>query len=85
MKDVDEDIKARLVEFVEKTALLRRDMQHKGELEPYAARFARIEQKLMSLADALEKSDPDAAKALRSAWARPAMSLAFRNAEHQKD
>jgi len=83
-EDVDAEARARLLEFVEKTALLRRDMQHKGELEPYEARFSRIEQKLIALADAFTTSDPDLAKALKSAWARPAMSLAFRNAEHQK-
>jgi hypothetical protein len=81
---MDPDVKALLAEFVEKVALLRRDVQHKGELEKYEARFSRMEQKLMALADRLESSDPDLAKTLRSAWARPAMSLAFRNAEHQK-
>ena len=74
-----------LVEFVEKVALLRRDMQHKGELEKYAARFTRMEQKLTALAAEIEGSDPDLARALRNAWARPAMSLAYRNAAHQKD
>jgi hypothetical protein len=73
-----------LAEFVEKVALLRRDMQHKGELEQYAARFARMEQKLTALADRIETADPELAKALRTAWARPAMSLAFRNAAHRK-
>jgi len=82
--DPDPDTDALLVEFVEKTALLRRDMQHKGELEPYAARFARIEQKLTALADRVEASDPALAKALRTAWGMPARSLAFRNVEHQK-
>jgi hypothetical protein len=74
-----------LVEFVEKTALLRRDIQHRGELEKYSARFSRMEQKLVTLAEHLETTDPELAKALRTAWARPAMSLAYRNAEHQKD
>lgn len=74
-----------LVEFVEKVALLRRDMQHKGELEKYAARFGRMEQKLTALAEHVETTDPELAKALRTAWARPAMSLAFRNAAHQKE
>jgi hypothetical protein len=82
---VDADVRALLAEFVEKVALLRRDMQHKGELEKYGARFSRIEQKLFALADCIEASDPDFAKALRNAWARPAMSLAFRNAAHQKE
>lgn len=80
----DPAVRDLLAEFVEKVALLRRDMQHKGELEKYAARFARMEQKLTALADRLEASDPALAKALRTAWARPAMSLAYRNTAHQK-
>ena len=82
---VDEDFKALLAEFVEKVALLRRDMQRKGELEKYAARFSRMEQKLTALAGRLEGSDPGLAEALRNAWTRPAMSLAFRNAAHQQE
>jgi hypothetical protein len=81
---MEPDVAALLVEFVEKTALLRRDAQHKGELDKYAARFARMEQKLNALADGLEASDPALATALRNAWTRPAMSLAYRNAEHRK-
>jgi hypothetical protein len=84
-EDMDAEAKALLAEFVEKVALLRRDMQHKSELEKYAARFARMEQKLAALADQVERSDPDLGKALRTAWARPAMSLAYRNAAHQKE
>ena len=82
---MDSDVTALLTEFVEKVALLRREMQHKGELEKYAARFARMEQKLTALAERLESSDPELAKAVRNAWARPAMSLAFRNAAHRRD
>ncbi len=82
---MDAALRTLLVEFVEKVALLRRDMQHKGELEKYAARFTRMEQKLTALAAEIEGSDPDLAKAVRNAWARPAMSLAYRNAAHQKD
>jgi hypothetical protein len=85
MSEMDPDVRALLAEFVEKVALLRRDIQHKGELEKYEARFSRMEQKLGALADRVASSDPDLAKALRNAWARPAMSLAFRNAAHQKD
>jgi hypothetical protein len=85
MDRMDPDVRASLAEFVEKVALLRRDMQHKGELQRYEARFSRMEQKLLALADRVQPSDPDLAKALRDAWARPAMSLAFRNASHQKD
>ena len=82
--DPDAGTAALLIEFVEKTALLRRDMQHKGDLDRYEARFARIEQKLTALADHLATSDPELAKALRSAWHLPGRTLAFRNAEHQK-
>ena len=84
-RQVNAEIRSLLAEFVEKVALLRRDMQHKGELEKYEARFARMEEKLTALADAVEASDPELAKSLRNAWARPAMSLAFRNAAHQQD
>jgi hypothetical protein len=82
---MDSEVSALLAEFVEKVALLRRDMQHRGELEKYAARFVRMEQKLTALVERIESSDPELAKAVRNAWARPAMSLAFRNAAHQKD
>jgi hypothetical protein len=81
---MDPDVRKLLVEFVEKSALLRRDMQHKGELEAYAARFARMEQKLTALAAQVEQTDPDLARALRAAWSLPARTLAFRNADHQK-
>jgi exonuclease V gamma subunit len=81
---MDPEVAACLVELVEKTALLRREMQQKQELEKYAARVARIEQKLTALADRLEATEPALAKSLRTAWARPAMSLAYRNADHQK-
>lgn len=73
-----------LVEFVEKIGLLRRDLQHRGDLEKYDARVARIEQKLSSLADRVADTDADLAKSLRTAWQLPARSLAFRNAEHRK-
>ena len=81
---MDPETATLLVEFVEKTALLRRDMQHKGELERYEARFARVEQKLTALADRLATSDPELAQALRTAWKMPGRTLAFRNAEHHK-
>ena len=68
MAAMDPEVATLLVEFVEKTALLRRDAQHKGELEKFAARFARMEQKLTALADRLETIDPALAKALRNAW-----------------
>ena len=75
---------ALLLELIEKIGLLRRDLQHRGDLEKYEARIARIEQKFSALATTVAESDPDLAKALRTAWQLPARSLAFRNAEHQK-
>lgn len=82
---MDQDISRLLVEFVEKVGLLRRDMQQRKELEKYEGRIARIEGKLSRLAEQISQQDPDLAKALRSAWQLPARSLAFRNADHQKD
>jgi len=82
---MDKDTAALLVELIEKVGLLRRDMQQKKELEKYAARFQRIEQKFNALADRLSQDDPELAKTLRTAWQLPARSLAFRNAEHQRD
>jgi hypothetical protein len=82
---MDREIAALLVELIEKVGLLRRDMQHKKELEKYEARFQRIEQKFNALAERLSQEDPDLAKALRTAWQLPARSLAFRNADHQKE
>jgi chaperonin cofactor prefoldin len=81
---MDREILALLIEVVEKVGLLRRDMQQKKDLERYEARINRIEQKIAALAQKLSESDPELAKALRTAWQLPARSLAFRNAEHQK-
>jgi hypothetical protein len=81
---MEPDVATLLVELIEKIGLLRRDMQHRGELERYEARVARIDQKLSALAERLSASDPELAKALRTAWQLPARSLAFRNADHQK-
>jgi hypothetical protein len=82
---MEPEIAALVTEVIEKVGLLRRDMQQKKELERYEARFKRIEQKVSALADALAPNDPELAKAIRTAWQLPARSLAFRNAEHQKD
>jgi hypothetical protein len=82
---MDRDIAALLTELIEKMGLLRRDMQLKKDLEKYEARFARIEQKFNALAEHLSREDPELAKALRTAWQLPARSLAFRNADHQKN
>jgi hypothetical protein len=79
------EIATLLIDLIEKVGLLRRDMQHKKELDKYEARFARIEQKFSALAERISHDDPELAKALRTAWQLPARSLAFRNAEHQKE
>jgi hypothetical protein len=81
---MDPEVGKLLVAFVEKVGLLRRDIQHRKELDKYEARFSRIEDKLSKLTDHLESSDPELAKALRATWQLPARSLAFRNAAHQK-
>ena len=81
---MENEIAALLVELIEKVGLLRRDMQHKQELEKYEARFQRIEQKFNALVERLAVDDPELAKALRTAWQLPGRSLAFRNADHQK-
>jgi hypothetical protein len=82
---MDEELGKQLIAFVEKVGLLRRDMQLRKELEQYEARFARIDQKFSSLAEQISRDNPDLAKQLRTAWQMPARSLAFRNADHQKD
>jgi len=82
---MDAELKTLIVEFVEKVGLLKKDMKQKPEYERYEARFLRIEQKFSALATSVANSDPDFAKLLRRAWQMPATSLAFRNAEHQKD
>jgi hypothetical protein len=74
-----------VVELVEKMGLLRRDMVHRKEAEKYEARLARIEQKLSALAEHISREDAGMARRLRTAWQLPARSLAFRNAEHQKE
>lgn len=79
------DERARVVELVEKMALVRRDLKQKGDLEKYAARLARVEQKVEALASAVEPADPAAAKAMRTAWHTPARSLAVRNVGHQRE
>jgi hypothetical protein len=82
---LDPEFAVLLTELVEKIGLLRRDMQQKGDLERYEARIARIEQKFSALAEYVSRTDPALAKTLRTAWQLPARSLAFRNADHQKE
>jgi hypothetical protein len=81
---MDPELATLLTELVEKMGLLRRDMQHRAELDKYEGRLARIDQKLSALTEFISRSDPDMATALRTAWQLPARSLAFRNAEHRR-
>lgn len=74
-----------LIEFVEKSALLRESIKRRGDDEHYDARVERMSVKLEALAASLEETDPELAKALRASWGRPVRSLAFRNAAHQKE
>ena len=85
MTEIDAELARLLTEFVEKVGLLRRDMQHRRELDKYEARMARIDQKFSALAERISQQDPALSKALRTAWQLPARSLAFRNVEHQKE
>ncbi|NOT27161.1 MAG: hypothetical protein HOP16_13765 [Acidobacteria bacterium] len=81
---MDPELMTRLEEFVEKVGLLRRDIQHRSDLDKYEGRIARVDQKFSALAELISRTDPEVAKSLRTAWALPARSLAFRNAEHRK-
>jgi hypothetical protein len=74
-----------IADLVEKVALLRREIEHQKHEERYAARLARIGHKVEAVAEAVAADDPAAAVAIRTAWEKPARSLAFRNAAHQKD
>jgi len=82
---MDRELATLLVDLVEKVGLLRRDLQHRQDLEKYEGRVGRIEQKVSALADRLSAEDPELSKALRTAWQLPARSLAFRNAAHKKN
>jgi hypothetical protein len=82
---MEHDVAVLLTELIEKVGLLRRDLKQKGDVDKYEARLARIDQKFSALAEKISQSDPEFAKALRTAWQMPARSLAFRNADHQKN
>jgi len=81
---LDADVHALIVEVVEKMALVRRDLAKQGDLERYAARMARVEQKIRALADAVAATDASRGQAITKAWDTPARSLAERNAGHQR-
>jgi hypothetical protein len=74
-----------LVEFIEKSALLRETIKRRGDDEHYAARVERMSQKLEALASSLEENEPATASAIRAAWNRPVRTLAFRNAAHRNE
>ncbi len=74
-----------LIEFVEKSALLKESIKRRGDNEHYDARLDRMSQKLEALAAELDASEPATAQALRTAWNRPIRTLAFRNAAHRND
>jgi hypothetical protein len=82
---MDHEVAVLLTELIEKVGLLRRDLKQKGDVEKYEARLARIDQKFSAFAEKVALTDPELAKAIRTAWQMPARSLAFRNAEHVKD
>jgi len=73
-----------LTELMEKVGLLRRDLKQRGDVDKYEARLARIDQKFSAFVERISATDPEFAKALRTAWQMPARSLAFRNADHLK-
>ena len=81
---MEHELAVLLTELMEKVGLLRRDLKQKGDADKYEARLARIDQKFSTFAEKVAQSDPEFAKALRTAWQMPARSLAFRNAEHLK-
>jgi hypothetical protein len=81
---MDADAERLLVELIEKVGLLKRDLQHRKDLEKYEARVARIDQKLAALISAVSADNAALGKALETAWKQPARSLAFRNVAHQK-
>ena len=82
---MDPEFARLLTDFTEKIGLLRREMKQKKEFERYEARFLRIEQKFSALAEHVSQHDSELAKKLRTAFQMPAASLAYRNAEHQKE
>ena len=82
---MEHELAVLLTELMEKVGLLRRDLKQKGDVEKYEARLARIDQKFSTFAEKVAQTDPEFAKALRTAWQMPARSLAFRNADHLRD
>jgi hypothetical protein len=82
---MDPEFARLIVQFVEKAGLLRQDLKRKGDAEKYEARLSRADAMLSKLAEAIAQTQPELAKELRRAWQQPGISLAFRNADHQKE
>lgn len=79
------DLTDAIVEVIEKAALLRVEIERRGDQEAYAARLSRVAAKIEALAARAGEDDPKVAEAIRMAWQRPIRTLAFRNAEHRKN
>jgi hypothetical protein len=81
---MDQETGSLLTDFVMMVGLLRRDMKQNKEFERYEGRFARIEKKFSDLAEFVSREDDDLARQLHTAFQQPSRTLAFKNAEHQK-
>jgi len=74
-----------LVEVIEKAALLRQQIDRAGDQTVYAARVNRLAAKVDALRARIGETDPALADAIAGAWQRPIRTLAFRNAQHQRE
>ena len=73
-----------MVDLVEKVALLRREIEHQKDDERYAARLARIGQKVEALAEAMTADDPAAPRrSARRGRTRPQPRLPQRGASEE--
>jgi hypothetical protein len=74
-----------LVEVIEKAALLRQEIDRRGDQEAYAARVNRLGAKIDLLCATLAETEPALASEIKMAWQRPVRTLAFRNAQRRRD
>ena len=74
-----------LVEVIEKAALVRQEIDRRGDREAYAARLNRLDAKIGQLRGRIADTDSGLADAIKMAWERPVRTLAFRNAEHRRE
>ena len=84
---MDQETAKLLTDFVMMVGLLRRDMKapQNNTFERHEGRFVRIDQKLSELTALVSHDDPELAKVLHTAFQQPSRTLAFKNAEHQKE